>query len=890
MRPQRWLYTVPLRLRSLFRGRAVERDLDDEVRFHLETQIDRLVARGMARGEARSAALRRFGGVEQKKEECRDMRRVRLVDELIRNVRYALRTFRKAPAFTAVALLTLALGIGASTTIFSIVDAVVLRPLPFDEPGRLVAVLEIPNQGTAPMGGQTAPQTFLDWRAQLASFEGLAAFSGASFEGRDREGHPETIRATKITSNFLAVVRVAPMLGRPFTSAEEIRGRHRVAILSYGFWQRRFGGDPAVVGRTVALNDEPWEVVGVMPAGFEYPVATSRPPDVYVPPGFGEKDLVRGTALNLVWTAIGRLGRGVSIQQASNEVDRLSIALEAQYPKWHPGGGLRAHCVPLQQHVVGSAPSWLFMLLGAVALVLLIACANVANLMLARATVRRPEIAIRAALGASRGAIARALLVESVLLSLGGAALGLLLAFAGVRAVIPWLPPGLPRAASIAIDLRVLATAISAALLVGVGFGLVPALQLSRPNLSAAVKGGGRSTAGDTGSHRLHGALVVSEVALAVVLVVGAFLLTGSFARLMQIGAGFDYTHLLFVALHRTETSGGGGGAEARDYTERMLAAVSAVPGIQAGAVAGPLPLSGQFVNKDVTVGSRVFSGLAVGIEHRLVTPEYLKVLRLPLLRGRHLTDDDRAGTQPVVVINEAAARMYWPGQEALGQRLLVEKETVERFVVGIIGDIRSFGPEEPVRPESYIPLAQGAAGGAVLVMRTPGDPLKTLPAVKAAIWSVNKHQRISGAVFTLEQYMERLVAQRRFNMTLLALFGVVGLVIAAVGVFGVLAYQVAQRTGEIAVRMALGASAIGVLLMVLRRAGVLVGLGMAIGTGFAWYFSRLARAFLFQIEPTDPRVFAAALAVVACAGLAAAVVPARRAASVDPLVALRRE
>jgi putative ABC transport system permease protein len=883
MRPQRWLYTVPLRLRSLFRGRAVERDLDDEVRFHLETQIDRLVARGMARGEARSAALRRFGGVEQKKEECRDMRHVRLVDELIGNVRYALRTFRKAPAFTAVALLTLALGIGASTTIFSIVDAVVLRPLPFDEPGRLVAVLEVANKDTAPMKGQTTPQTFLDWRAQLKAFDGLAAFSGASFEGRDPEGHPQTIRATRITSNFLAVVRVAPILGRPFTSAEEIRGRHRVAILSYGFWQRRFDGDPAVVGRTVALNDEPWQVVGVMPAGFEYPVATARPPDIYVPPGFGEQDLVRGSARNFLWTVIGRLGRGVSLEQASNEVDRLSIALDAQYPKWQTGGGLRAHCVPLQQHVVGSAPSWLFMLLGAVALVLLIACANVANLMLARATVRRPEIAIRAALGASRGAIARALLVESVLLSLVGAVLGLLLAWVGVRAVIPWLPPGLPRAASIAIDLRVLATAVSAALVVGVGFGLVPALQLSRPNLSAAVKGGGRSGAGDAGSHRLHGALVVSEVALAVVLVVGAFLLTGSFARLMQIGAGFDYTHLLFVGV-------GGGGAEARDYTERMLAAVSAVPGIQAGAVAGPLPLSGQFVNKDVTVGSRVFSGLAVGIEHRLVTPEYLKVLRLPLLRGRHLTDDDRAGTQPVVVINEAAARMYWPGQEALGQRLLVEKETVERFVVGIIGDIRSFGPEEPVRPESYIPLAQGAAGGAVLVMRTPGDPLKTLPAVRAAIWSVNKHQRISGTVFTLEQYMERLVAQRRFNMTLLALFSVVGLVIAAVGVFGVLAYQVAQRTGEIAVRMALGASAIGVLLMVLRRAGVLVGLGMAIGTGFAWYFSRLARAFLFQIEPTDPRVFAAALAVVACAGLAAAVVPARRAASVDPLVALRRE
>jgi predicted permease len=356
----------------------------------------------------------------------------------------------------------------------------------------------------------------------------------------------------------------------------------------------------------------------------------------------------------------------------------------------------------------------------------------------------------------------------------------------------------------------------------------------------------------------------------------------------MQIGAGFDYTHLLFVPLHRTDARTSA--AEARDYTERMLSAVGGVPGIQAAAVAGPLPLSGQFVNKNVTIGNRVFSGFAVGVEHRLVTPEYLKVLRLPLVRGRHLTDHDRADTEPVVVINEAAARMYWPGQEALGQRLLVERETVERVVVGIIRDIRSFGPEEPVRPESYIPLAQGAAGSAVLVMRTPGDPLETLPAVKAAIWSVNKNQRISGTVFTLEQYMDRLVAQRRFNMTLLALFGLLGLAIAAVGVFGVLAYLVAQRTGEIAVRMALGATSIGVLLMVLRQACLLVGLGLAIGTGCAWYLSRLARAFLFQIEPTDPRVFAATLAVVSCAGLVAALAPARRAASVDPLVALRRE
>ena len=499
---------------------------------------------------------------------------------------------------------------------------------------------------------------------------------------------------------------------------------------------------------------------------------------------------------------------------------------------------------------------------------------------------------VRAALGASRASIARGLLVESVVLSLGGAALGVLLAAVGVRAIGAWLPAGLPRVASIAIDMRVLAAAVAAALATGVGFGLAPALQSSRPNLSAALKDGGRSATAGAAGHRVRSVLVVSEVALAVVLVVGAGLFASSFAKLMRINLGFDYQRVLVVGVGLRVQPGRLDEAFAQGpaYVLRMLDAVRRVPGVEAGAVlVGASPLSGSWRNSTVTVPGRgKFEGIGEGIERRGVTPGYFDILRVPLLRGRHVTDDDRAGTQPVVVINQAAARKYWPDRDALGQRIVFGG--AERVVVGIVANTRDFGPEAPARPMGFLPLPQDKILGGTLVLRTSGDPLKLLPAVKAAIWSVSKDQRVSGTVFTLEGYLERMITQRRFIMALLVLFGVLGLVISAAGIYGVMAYLVAQRTAEIGVRMALGATPGSVVGMVLRRAGVLMAIGLALGTGASWYLAAAVKSFLFQVEPTDPGVLAGSLAVLTMAGLAASVVPARRAASVDPLIALRRE
>jgi putative ABC transport system permease protein len=805
-------------------------------------------------------------------------------------LRTAIRSLRRSPTFTAVALIVLALGIGAGTAVFSVVDAVVLRALPFDEHDRLVVVLEHNTRQAALFGGVTTSQTYLDWRAQQQAFEGLAAVGNTSFSLRDGDGYPQVVRAVRATSEFFAVLRVRPLLGRTFTAAEETTGRHRVALLSYAFWQRQFAGSRDVVGRTVMLDDESWDVVGVMPAEFGYPVASARPADIYVPRLFRDEDRMREDNRTFDNTVVGRLKPGVSIAQASDQMNRVAAALDAQYPTWAPG--LRVRLVTLHEHLVGEVRSWMVMLLCAVAFVMLIACANVANLLLARATVRGPEIAIRAALGASRGAIVRSLLVEAVVLSLGGAAIGVLLAWVGVHAVLPWLPAGLPRVATIGIDVRVLAAAVATAVVTGIGFGLVPALHASRPNLSTSLKDHTRSSTASAGSHRLRGALVVAEVALAVVLVVGAALFIGSFAKLMQVEPGFDYRRVLAVNVGVRWEPGRIDEALAKGqaYIRQMLNAVSRVPGVEGrAAISGGLPLTGSWSNTSVTLPGRgKLTGDGDSMERRTVTPGYLELLRIPLLRGRYLGDDDRADSQPVIVINQSAARRYWPGEDALGQRLTVSGQ--ERVVVGIVADIRDFGPEAPARQEGYVPLAQSTVIGATLVMRTAGDPLRVLPAVKSAIWTVSKDQRIAGDIFTLEGYMDRLIAPRRFYMVLLALFGVLGLAISAVGIYGVMAYLVAERTSDIGVRMALGATPGAVVGMVLRRAGLLLALGLALGTGVSWYASAAVKSFLFQVEPTDPRIFACAAVVLAFAGLAASAVPARRAAAVDPIVALRRE
>jgi len=812
------------------------------------------------------------------------------------DLRTALRSLRASPTFTAVALTVLALGIGSGTAIFSVVDAVVLRGLPFDEHDRIVAVLEHDTRRPETFGGgRTTAQTYLDWRRLQESFEAIAGVeSGGPLQSRSETGEPVESQGLRVTHEFFSVFRVQPILGRGFTEDDSIEGRNRVGIISYGYWLRRFGGSPDAIGKTIEVSDQATEIVGVMPRGFTYPVAVEKPTEIYRPIPFTAENKIRAGGRNYNWFAMARLKPGISVAQAHEQMNRVAAALDQQYPEFSPG--MRVRVVTLHHHLVGKVRSWMLMLLGAVGLVLLIACANVANLMLARATVRAREMGIRSALGASRWRLIRGLLIEGVVLSVSGAALGIVLAYFGVHAIRAWLPNGLPRVASIGLDLRVLSTAIAAALGTGVFFGIVPALQSSRPDLTTTLKESGRSTTSGSATHRVRSVLVVAEVALAVVLLVGAGLFIGSFVKLMRIDPGFDYRNVLLVNVGVRLTPGvpmreafQEAEKQGRPYALQLLEAVRTVPAVvAASAVSGGVPLTGSWSRNRIELPGKGLVGSDDSLDRRIVTPEYLQTLGIPLIRGRYLSAEDREGSPKVVVINETAARKYWSDVDALGQTFKMNSQ--DYTVVGIVGDIRHLGLETKPRQESYAPLAQNTVIGVTLVLRTRGDALDALPAVKSAIWSVNKEQRIGGDVFTLEQYMDRLIAQRRFNMTLLTLFGVLGLVIAVVGIYGVMAYIVAQRTNEIGVRMALGATRGHVVAIVLRRAGMMMAVGLALGGVIAWYASAAVRAFLFETEPNDVATMAAALAVLTAAGVLASAVPARRAASVDPLIALRHE
>jgi predicted permease len=807
----------------------------------------------------------------------------------------AVRSLRNAPTFTVVALVVLALGIGAATALFSVVDAVVLRGLPFDAHDRLVAVLEFDTKRPVTFGGgSTTPQTFQDWRAKQESFEALAAVSSTIYRLRNESGEPADARATRVTAPFFPMLRVRPLLGRTFTTDDEVQGRHRVAILSYGFWQRRFGGAPDIIGKTIDLNEEPWQIAGVLPPDFSYPIGSERPSEIFTPVAFTADEKVRGNNRNYNWLAIGRLKDGITIQQAHDQMNRLQEALNQQYPDFSDRG---AQVITLHHHLVGRVRQWMMLLLGAVALLLVIACANVANLMLARATARAREIGIRAALGAGRWRLIRGLLIEGVVLSTAGAAIGIGLAHTGVQLIKAWLPAGLPRVAAIAIDLRVLAAASLAALVTGILFGIVPALQSSRLDLLSTLKDSGRSTTSVSG-HRLRNALVVAEVALAVVLLVGAGLFAGSFMQLIRIDPGFDYRNMLVFGVGLPGTPGLKFGTPAYDdalkrsraYVNHVVDAVQQLPGVSAAAaVQGGLPLTGNWSRTRVEMpGVGELKRDDDSIDYRTVTPNYLQMMGIPLKKGRYLSATDTENAESVVVINEAAARKYWPGQEPLGQRIKISGK--DRVVVGVVGDIRHLGPETPPRQECYVTYSQNPTGGGIVVMRTAGDPLAALPAAKSAVWAINPEQRFTADIFTLEGYMDRLIAQRRFNMAMLVLFGVLGLSITGAGIYGVMAYAVEQRTNEIGLRMALGATPGGVLSMVLQRASALIAIGLTLGLTVAWSLRASVQAFLFDVRSGDPRVFALAALVLAAAGLIASGVPARRAARVDPLVALREE
>ena len=817
---------------------------------------------------------------------------------MLDDLKAAFRSLRSSKTFTFVALAVLTLGIGASTAIFSVVDAVVLRGLPFDEHDRLVAVGErrLPRPGdvnrqpaTDPAAvSSSAPQNYADWARQQQVFESMAAIAGGAFTLREAGAEPEEIRAQRVTADFFKVLREQPVLGRTFTADNEVDGNHRVVILSDGLWRRRFNADPAIVGRSIPLEGGSYEVIGVMAPDFAYPIGSVRPTEMWTPYVVPADERIRNpNSVSIYLSTIARLKPGVSIEQAQANMDQVSAALKAANPKWNEFtlAGVR----PLRDHIVGArTKQWMLMLLGAVAIVLLIACANVANLLLARASTREREVGIRAALGAGRWRLIRGLMVESLVLSIVGTVLSLLLAWWAVNVLRTSMPDGVPRLSTIAVDMRVLGAAALVSLITGVLFGIFPALQLSKPNLSNALKEGSRGAGSGRAQQRMRNVLVVAEVALAVVLLVGAALFIGSFRTLMKIDPGFNPTNVFTASIQpRIDRSVVGPFPNYSSKFEDVVTRLQQAPGVaHVSFISGGMPMGGSMSQTNIGVPGRKLEGRASSISIRRVTPDYHQAIGIPLVQGRLLNANDRKGAQDVVVLNEMAAKVAFPGESAVGKTVNVNGD---RVVVGVVGNIYQSNLETEPMNEAYVPLAQSDVSWGELVIRTTGDPLQIVPSVKSAVLAILPDVPLRN-VRTMEQVMGRQVAQRRLNMLLLGLFGVLGLVISAVGIYGVMAYLVAQRTREIGVRMALGATRRTVVGMVLTRAGILVAIGLILGGAGAWYVSSTAKTFLFRMDTTDWRVFATAIGALAAAALLASAIPARRAAGVNPIEALRSE
>lgn len=815
------------------------------------------------------------------------------------DLRAAVRSLRSSKSVTVAALVVLTLAIGASTALFSVVDAVALRGLPFDDDDRLVAVGERQRQARQATGdtrdpdalSAVAPQNYADWAAQQQVFEAMAAIASGWLTFHRPGIEPESLVPQYVTAGFFNVLRVQPAIGRAFTRDNEVAGRDRVVVLSDAFWRRAFGADPQIVGRVLTLDDVQggqgtYEVLGVMPRGFMYPVGVARATDVWLPYVVPSDQRIRNPRARTNYLqVVARLERDVSIDRAQAGMDRIAAALEQAHPQWNKDNriGVRR----LVDHIVGGrTKSWMLMLLGAVGIVLLIACANVANLLLARATSREREMGIRAALGASRPRLIRQLLTESLVLSFAGTASAVVVGWWAVGILKAAMPDNVPRLTTIGLDLRVLAAAAGLSLLTGTLFGIVPAFRASRPDLCDALKDGARTSAG-AGGRWLRGALVVTEVALAVVLLVGAALFIGSFMAIVRIDPGFSPERVLTAQVSpRVESreQPRDSGPALADLVER----ISHVPGVRyASIVGGSVPLQGGYSATSLTIpGTHVDLTAGEMIAVSRVTPGYHRALEIPLRRGRLFDRTDRKDSAQVVIINETAARKYFPGDDPIGRQIGID---AIRAIVGVVGDVHQTSLEMKPRAEAYIPLSQSSVFGGSLVIRTQGRPLDVLPSVKAAVFDVLPDVPLRN-VMTMEELIGKRTAQRRLNMLVLGLFGVLGLLISVVGVYGVMAYAVSQRTREIGVRIALGATPARVLRMVLASAAALVGAGLIAGSIAAWYLSAATKAFLFGIEATDGRAFAAAVLLLAGAALVASTIPARRAARVDPMIALRAE
>jgi predicted permease len=873
-------------LRSLFRWNSAEKELGSELRFHIERQVEENIAAGMTAQEARRAAVREFGGVEQVKEDCRDTRRVNYVENLIKDIRYGLRMLRKSPSFTFFAVTVLALGIAANSAIFSVADNVLVRPLPYRDSDRLVMVWEDSSAYGFPKD-TPAPGNFADWKSRNEVFDDVSAIAGASLN-LTGDGNPEDLIGKRVRANLFSVLGVTPALGRDFRPDDDLPGSPHVAILSHGLWLRRFGGDAEIVGKEITLNFEKCTVVGVMKRVVQFP---DRETELWVPSRFTTEQLANHG--NHFLQVIARLKPGISLKTANANLAAIAAQLEKENPDSNAKVG--AFAVPLREELAGEVRPAILMLVGAVCFVLLIACANVANLLLSRATGRRRELAMRLALGATRGRVIQQMLTESVLLSLFAGAAGLLLSVWGTKFLATLIPAGFAPLAGTGVDARVLLFTLFVSLTTGILFGIIPASRVSQFHLTPALnQGGGRGAVG-SGGHRLRDALVVCEVALAIVLLAGAALLIRSLQNLYHLDPGFRADHVLVMRtpLPRQKYEAF---APRVAFYDQVLAKVEALPGVVAAGYTTWVPLTNTGGATGITIQGKPepAPGSILIPNTRIISLDYMKALQMKLIEGRAIEESDGAGKLPVALINQTMARNYWPGENPIGKQFKVggyNEKSPWIAVIGIAGDVHQAGLDVPARAEMYLPYQQQDFGyePEYLAVRTAGDPMAFAEIVRQQVWAVDKEQPVAG-MMPLEDLVDENLASRKMQASLLSGFAGLALLLVTLGIYAVLSFAVTQRTQEIGVRVAMGAQPRDVLRMIFAQGFKLFLIGAAIGLAAALALSRALVHLLFGVSAYDPASFASVTVLLAAVALLACYVPARRATRVDPLIALRYE
>ncbi len=882
----RWLQSISNRLRSLFRRDTVEQEIGSELHFHIERQVEENILAGMNPQEARRAASREFGGVEQVKEECRDTRRANYLENLLKDVRYGFRMLRKSPSFTFFAVAVLALGIAANSAIFSIADAILVRPLPYRDANRLVMIWEDSSAYGFPKD-TPAPGNFSDWKSRNQVFEDVAAISDGSFN-LTGSGNPENLIGKWATANLFSVLGVSPALGRDFRPEDDVPGAPAVALLSHGLWLRRFGGDPRIVGKEILLNNEKCTVIGVMKRGAQFP---DRETDLWVPSRFTTAQLANRR--NHFLEVVARLKPRVSLGTANANLATIASQLEKENPDSNAKVG--AFAVPLREELAGDVRPAIFMLLGAVCFVLLIACANVANLLLSRATGRRREMAMRIALGATRARVIQQMLTESILLSIFAGVAGLLFSIWGTKFLATLIPTGIAAMTGTGVDGRVLLFTLAISLATGIVFGIIPASRVSQFQLAHSLKqGGGRSGVG-SGGHRLRDALVISEVALAIVLLTGAALMIRSLENLYHLDPGFRADHVLVMRTPLPRQKYEAFAARAAFY-EQVLERVEGLPGVVAAGYTTWVPLTNAGGATGITIEGKPEPAPADVLvpNIRIISRDYTRALRMKLMEGRLFESRDAAGTLPVALINQTMARNYWTGEDPAGKRFKVggySEKSPWLTVIGVVGDVHQAGLAVPARAEMYLPYQQEDLGfePEYLAVRTAGDPMALGEIVRQQIWAVDKEQPVAG-MMPLEDLVDENLASRKMQASLLSGFAGLALLLVTLGIYAVLSFAVTQRTQEIGVRVALGAQPGDVLRMIFSQGFRLFLMGAALGLAAAFVLSRALVHLLFGVSAYDPASFAGVTILLAAVALLACYVPARRATRVDPLIALRYE